>query len=246
MQQPRPAAPVAQQPAMAPQMAQQPGFFQRNPFMAGMMGGLVGAGIGSMLFGHSPAMAGYADASPGGAMLGTLLQIGLIALLAWLAFRLFRRRFGGEAMAYAGPAPQAAPKVAKEFEPSDADKQAFAGILTGVQQAWSAGDIASLRRFATPEIVSWLSEDLTADSSRGVRNVVEDVRLLKGDVIEAWREGGREYATAVLTFSARDYSLDGSGKVVEGDPKAASESTEAWTFVRANGGGWLLSAIERG
>jgi len=251
VQQPRPAVP-APQPYAAPMPAQQPGYFQRNPFMAGMLGGLAGAGIGSLLFGHSPAMAGYADASPVGSMLGLALQLGLIALLAWLAIRLFRRRAPIDAglarpVAYAGQGQPQAVRAAKEFEPSEADKQAFASILAGVQKAWSEGNIAGLRSLATPEVVSWLSEDLTADSSRGIRNIVDDVRLLKGDVIEAWRDGDREFATAVLTFSARDYSVAAdTGAVVDGDPKAPAESTEAWTFVRASGGSWLLSAVERG
>src|SRR5256885_8325072 len=75
---PAPAAPIAGG-----------GFFQRHPFMAGLMGGFVGAGLASMLFGHS-AMA--ADASPTGSMLGLLLQLALIGGLGYLAYRLFFRR----------------------------------------------------------------------------------------------------------------------------------------------------------
>jgi predicted lipid-binding transport protein (Tim44 family) len=36
-----------------------------------------------------------------------------------------------------------------------------------------------------------------------------------------------------------------NGSVVEGDPAHPVQSNEAWTFVRINGGKWLLSAVER-
>src|SRR5262245_32134196 len=43
----------AQRPAQqaTPAAAQQGGFMQRNPFMAGMLGGLIGVGLGGLLFG---------------------------------------------------------------------------------------------------------------------------------------------------------------------------------------------------
>lgn len=245
-------------PAMAQPMAPaaQPGFFQRNPVMGGLLGGLVGVGIGSMLFGHSPAMAAASDAAPMASLMGTLLQVALIGGLVWLAFRLFRRRqpahAQGPATGYHREAAQpmahapAAGRVAKEFEPSAADQEAFTQVIAGVQKAWTEGNPVALRRYATPEVVGWMSEDLSRDQSNGVRNVVEDVQLLKGDISESWREGELEYATAVITFSAKDYVVRiDDGQVVEGDARNPVEATEAWTFVRSPGGTWLLSAIEQ-
>lgn len=246
------------QPGMA--AAAQPGFFQRNPIMGGMLGGLVGVGIGSMLFGNSPAMAAAADAAPMASMFGTLIQFALIGGLIWLAFRMFRRRaqpspahgpagYRREAMPegkFGMPPPAAATRVQKEFEPSPEDQDAFTRIIAGVQKAWSDGNPVALRQFATPEVVGWMSEDLSRDQSKGVRNVVEDVQLLKGDIGESWREGALEYATAMITFSAKDYvvRLD-DGSVVEGDARNPVEATEAWTFVRSPAATWLLSAIEQ-
>lgn len=251
---------VRPQPGMASPMAAQPGFFQRNPVMGGILGGLVGAGIGSMLFGHSPALAAAADASPGAGFMGMFLQLALIGGLAWLAFRFFRRRsqpapvsaphaeYHREmpAQAAAEGLTQAPRRVEKEFELLPADQEAFSQIIAGVQKAWSEGNPVALRQFATPEVVGWMGEDLARDQSRGVRNVMEDVQLLKGDISETWRDAELEYATAVITFSAKDYvvRLD-DNQVVEGDAKHPVESTEAWTFVRSPGGKWLLSAIEQ-
>ena len=51
---------------------------------------------------------------------------------------------------------------------------------------------------ATPEMVSYFSEQLSEQASRGVRNSVTDVRLESGDLSQAWAEQGREYATVAM------------------------------------------------
>lgn len=260
---------TVRQPGMAAAPMAQPSFFQRNPMMGGILGGLVGAGIGSMLFGHSPALAAASDAAPGAGMFGMLLQLALIGGLAYLAFRFFKRRREEQApvagsgyqrqasqidtapvdaasSAHGFGAASAPRRVEKEFELSPADQEAFSAIITGVQKAWTEGNPVALRALATPEVVGWMSEDLSRDQSKGVRNVVEDVSLLKGDVTETWRDAELEYATAVITFSAKDYMVRvDNGEVVEGDATHPVETVEAWTFVRSPNGRWLLSAIEQ-
>jgi predicted lipid-binding transport protein (Tim44 family) len=140
----------------------------------------------------------------------------------------------------------ALPRVDKEFEPQPADKEAFGAILQGVQRAWSDGDMRALERVATPEIVHWLSQDLAANTDRGVVNRVENVVLKKGDVTESWSENGQDYVTAVLTFACIDTTRRAdTGALVEGDLHTPVDYTEAWTFVRRQGGRWLLSAVER-
>ena len=251
---------MAAQPGMGAMPQAQPSFFQRNPMMAGVLGGLVGAGIGSMLFGNSPALAAASEAAPGASAFGMLMQLALIGGLAWLAFRLFRRRAQPQPQAQGydaaaayhreapvmGQAAPAAPRVEKEFEVSHADQEEFSRIIDGVQRAWSDGNPVALRQLATPEVVGWMGEDQARDQSRGVRNIMEDVQLLKGDVTESWRDQSLEYATAVITFSAKDYVVRiADNQVVEGDAVNPVETTEAWTFVRSPGGKWLLSAIEQ-
>jgi predicted lipid-binding transport protein (Tim44 family) len=70
------------------------------------------------------------------------------------------------------------------------------------------------------------------------------VKLLQGDLAEAWREGDTEYATVAMRYSSVDYTSErASGTVVEGD-KQPFERTELWTFRRSRGGNWMLSAIQ--
>jgi len=46
------------------------------------------------------------------------------------------------------------------------------------------------------------------------------VKLLQGDLAEAWREGGDEYATVAMRYQQVDKTLDrATGKVLEGDDK---------------------------
>lgn len=76
----------------------QPSFFQRNPFASGLLGGLVGAGIASMLFGGGFNLGGLGLA--GG--LGLMLQIALIGGAIWLLIGFIRRRSAQPAFAGAG------------------------------------------------------------------------------------------------------------------------------------------------
>jgi len=72
------------------------------------------------------------------------------------------------------------------------------------------------------------------------------VKLLQGDLAEAWREGETDYATVAMRWSALDYTTDTSGSVVDGSRTQRSESVEIWTFLRAGAAGkWLLSAIQQ-
>jgi predicted lipid-binding transport protein (Tim44 family) len=126
-----------------------------------------------------------------------------------------------------------------------ADFQEFEQLLKASQAAWSARDLNALRAMSTPEMVGYFSEQLSDQASRGVTNTVTDVRLESGDLAQAWAEAGREYATVAMRFSMIDVTRDGAGRVVDGSPNERVLATELWTFVRARGGHWILSAIQQ-
>jgi predicted lipid-binding transport protein (Tim44 family) len=259
----QPGAPAARTPAGAAAPAAG-GMFGRSPFMAGLMGGLIGVGLGGLLFGHGffGGLSGFAG------VLGLLLQIALIAGLVWLVLRLIRGRQQQPALAGApagamardlhGPAGSASagarPASGRGTVPATGlapltlqptDFETFERILKEVNEAWSRQDLPALQRLATPEMVQYFSEDLADLASRGLRNETRDTVLEQGDLAEAWREGGREYATVAMRYSFVEVTRRAEdGTVVEGDLARRTEATEIWTFVRAPGGNWLLSAIQ--
>ncbi len=228
------------------------GFGGRSAFSSGLMGGLIGAGIGGMLFGHGM----FGGLSGGASFLGLLLQLFLLVMLGRFLWRLFVTRqpavagggmFPRMSMPGAAPRPgtgRAAPS-APPLRLGEADFQAFDQLLHAVQAAWSAHDLDTLRNVATPEMASYFAEQLGEQTSRGVRNVVSDVRLEQGDLSEAWSESGRDYATVAMRFSMTDVTRDGGGRVVDGSPNERVTATEIWTFLRAPGGRWILSAIQQ-
>jgi predicted lipid-binding transport protein (Tim44 family) len=265
---PNGAAPLSRSmtPQPSPQYTPRPspslpmgGGYGAHPFMSGLMGGFLGAGIAGMLFGHS---AYAAEGSPAGSMLGLLLQLALIGGLVYFGIRLFRRHAvtSGAALGQASyyvAEPVAAGIAARARTAgspvtiTDADYASFGDLLTNIQTAWGRADLAQLRRFVTPEMLSYFSEELSRNTSEGLENRVENVRLLKGDLLEAWQEDGLAYATTSMHWSAQDYMVRNDRGpsdpdfVARGLPAKPVETTEVWTFVRSGGGHWLLSAIQQ-
>lgn len=270
------SVPPQQAAPMAPQPTAQPSFFQRHPFMSGIAGGLVGSWIGSMLFNHSRGEAsGVRDgndwdaaASPAGNMLGSLIPFLLFAGLIMLGFWLYRRNAGqalasntagyntlrsvpiqkneaySEGLDSAGPTTVSLPI-------GQSDLSAFTELLAGVQSAWGKANLLELKRLVTPEMLTYFSESLSNNASQGIENRIEQVTVLKQTVQDAWEEENLQYATALITWNALDYTIKLDRKqgdpdyVVEGDMHKPADTSETWTFVRSRGGRWLLSAIQQ-
>jgi len=126
------------------------------------------------------------------------------------------------------------------------DYNAYESLLTGIQTAYSKGDLAGLRSLATPEMLGYFSEQLSGNASRGVENKVEAVKLEQGDLSEAWSEAGLDYATVAMRFSMIDVTRNiADGRIVEGNDRDRTEAREVWTFLRGRGGKWILSAIQQ-
>ena len=131
-----------------------------------------------------------------------------------------------------------------------ADKAAFQQLLIDVQKAWSKQDLTELRQFVTPEMLNYFSAALADNTSQDIQNHVEDVVLVRAEILEAWTEGATQYVTAGLRWSARDYNLSLTkqrgelGYLVEGSEEIPTESGEAWTFMRIQDGKWRLSGIQ--
>ena len=235
------------------QIGNRPGYFGSGLF-GGIAGGLLGAGLFGLLFGQGffGGMAGFAS------VIGLILQVLLVVIVARLIFAWWHRRnlsatsfagarpatgqsFGGLSRMLSGTAAQPA---GEPLTIAKSDYDAFERLLGDIQAAYSTEDLSALRAKATPEMLSYFSEQLAGNASRGLVNRVTDVKLLQGDLAEAWREGGTDYATVAMKFTVKDSMVErASGRTIEGGQR--SEVTELWTFMRARGGDWLLSAIQQ-
>ena len=223
-------------------------WFQRNPFMGGLLaGGLLGAMMGGGFFSGLGSLAG---------LMGFLVQIALIGGLVFLLVTLLRRRQQAQQPAMAGMPREmqgaarpgltggggsAPPRVTI----TAADQEAFGQTLVAINRAWSARDEAGLARLTTPEMMGYFRDDYAALAARNWRNETCDVRLESGDVAEAWNEGARDYCTVAMRFSLVDVTRDAAGAVVEGHATNRQVVTETWTFVRVQGREWQLSAIQQ-
>jgi len=260
---PQANAPYAGQPSAG---TQRPGLF--GGFGRSMIGGLVAGGLLGMLLGHG---FGGGFGFLGMLLQFALIAMAISFAVRYFANRRqpsygataassahsmasngnaspangmssFRIPSIGSAAGFGG---QQSQKPKDELGLKQRDLDSFETLLTEVQTAYGREDYATLRRLTTPEAMSYLAEELGENATNGVRNQVTDVKLLQGDIAESWREDGADYATLAMRYSSIDSMVERSGgRLVSGDDRQPTETTEVWTFVRRPGSDWKLAAIQ--
>ncbi|MGV7211989.1 Tim44 domain-containing protein [Bradyrhizobium sp. UFLA05-112] len=231
------------------------GMFNRpgGSMLRGLAAGFIGAGLFGLLFGGG-LFGGLGGLS---SILGLIIQIVLVVFLVRMAMSWWQRRHASQA-AYAGAGAGSGPQPSYRsglgfglgannapLEIQPADYEAFERLLGDIQTAWSNEDVAKLHTLATPEMVAYFEKDLAENRARNVVNKVSNVRLLQGDLSEAWREDVTDYATVAMRFALTDKTVDrNTGAIVAGSEQP-SEVTEVWTFARRPGSNWELSAIQQ-
>ena len=233
-----PAKPAQQQAASnqaAPaQQAQPSGLSRWMPMLGGLaLGGL----LGSLFAGNG---------------MGGMLLLGLLAIAAVLAFRMFARRRTQEApqrMQYAGlgqdtvvapPRPQSSAlqmQQAASGLPAGFDA---AGFLRGakmnfakLQVANDLGRLDDIREFTTSDMFEELKRDI---EDRGAASQQTDVQGLDAQLLEVATQGDQHWA-----------SVRFSGTLREAQGTAPVDFAEVWNLVKpANGStGWLLAGIQQ-
>lgn len=159
-------------------------------------------------------------------------------------FRHLGAGLGGSGAAAANAAPARAGNP-DELKITPDDLGIFEQRLYQLQDAFGREDYAAIREITTPEIMSYLSEEMSQNATRGVKSEVRDVKLLQGDIAESWKEGSREFATVAMRYSMIQFLRDRQdGRIVEGSDSEPVESTEVWTFLRDHHDEWKLTAIQ--
>jgi len=244
---------------------------QRSPLPAGLAAGVRGLLICDMLFSATNSIAQTTDADTPAAetnnttqdfsSAGILLILLLLGAATIFYFLKIQRPSLPDFSGITGRDPSSdnlptrRPATTRQKLPVDsvtsADKAAFQQLLIDVQRAWSKQDLTELRQLVTPEMFDYFSAALADNRSQDIQNHVENVVLLRAEILEVWTEQARQYVTAGLRWSARDYNLSLTkprgepGYLVEGSEEIPTESGEAWTFMRIQEGKWRLSAIQQ-
>ena len=243
---------------------------QRSPLSAGLAARMAGSLIGDILFRTTNSSAQTTDADTPApetnnttqdfSSAGILLILLLVAAVTVFYFLKIQRPSLPDFSGITGRDPSNDNLPTKRSATSRqklsvdsvtaADKADFQQLLIDVQKAWSNQDLTELRQLVTPEMVNYFSAALADNTSQNIRNHVDDVVLLRAEILEVWTEQARQYVTAGLRWSARDYNLSLTkqrgepGYLVEGSEEIPTESGEAWTFMRIQEGKWRLSAIQ--
>jgi predicted lipid-binding transport protein (Tim44 family) len=260
------AAPAAAQPSMARNimmgvgagllgaglfgMLSGSGFFSGLGSLAGMMGFLLQIVlIGGLIFLVMRLVRGRREAQPAGIPQGYARDMnstggGNMPRVPGMGAGMGSMGAGAAAGAMAQP--QAPAPIGQDLiglQPQDF--QTFERLLVEIQAAYSADDRAGLDARLTPEMRGYFEEELDGYAKNDQRNMVDDVKLVQGDLSEAWREQGFDYATVAMKFTATDRLVDKvTGKELDRAP--FTEVVEIWTFVRpTNNGAWKLSAIQQ-
>jgi len=233
--------------------------------MRGMMGGLAGGFLGSMLFGG---MGGMGSGGLGEGGFG-MLDIVLLGGLGYLAYRFFmKRRQEQAAWSPQGvgtiPGPYAAPAAVADTAGEDRnkgleyirrmdpafDEKAFGETASDaffrLQGGWTRRDLSPVSGLLTDEMRATLQADADALKAKGQINRLENISVRNVEITEAWQESGQDYATVLFQANLLDYTTDEAGKVLSGSDAVPVKFEEFWTFTRPVGpGAWRLSAIQQ-
>ena len=214
----------------------------RHTFLTWFIGSFLGAVFFDLLSGHgmTNGIHGVLD------FIRILISIGIIAIvIIWfLRFFISRQQINNVTIQnnsfYNIPPHSQTPTI------TATDYQTFQKILCDIQTAWNQQDISAIQQIATPEMVSYFSEQLSTLERQGRRNIVSDMHFLQGNLSEAWIENGATYATVALRYSMVDLTTNVLGQVVNGSSTHPVTVTEIWTFVRpTNQNQWFLSALQQ-
>lgn len=258
----------------APQPQQQPNYqtppaSNRGSFMRGMAGGLAGGLLGSMLFSSMGNAAGMGGA--GGSGIG-LIEIILVAGLAYFAFRLWKNRQQGPnymtASAGQAPAsdsfwrePSAAPIASPrggagyyaQAQPNLSlasariDREAAEDIFFRIQAAWTRRDLSPVRDIMDDDVLKVMERDVSDLKDQRRINHLENISVRGVEVLDTWVEGDREFCKTRFTANLLDYTTEeNSAQVLEGSNTVPVKFDECWTFVQKSGQRtWQLAGIEQ-
>jgi predicted lipid-binding transport protein (Tim44 family) len=231
----------------------------------GTTGGGIGHGSGGFggISGFGGGFGVGAGGGSGGGLLILLLVVAVAVLLLWLRARSRKARRArslntvSDRTAHRADArarERAAQVEARVDALADTDatfdraalQQRAVWLYVTAQQAWTAGDHATLQQILSPVLYRKWADELHDYRSRGETNVVE---IVSGPVVELVDVANRagelnDTVTFRITATLDDYVSHGYG----GDAVRKDGSTrpvEYWTLRKSAAGEWIVSSVEQ-
>jgi predicted lipid-binding transport protein (Tim44 family) len=224
-------------------------------------GGFFGGGFGG--HSHSHGYIWY-----GGSLTGILDDVVILVVLGALLYlqgRRWRRRSASRAASLAGvrnsrgvtgQVRKAAEEAERIADLASADdpywgaaslRQRTREVFFAVQDAWAQRDIVRAARYLSDAELARQQRELETLAARGQVNHVEDMELVNVRIVRVFNveDDGKDVFVAYVVGCARDWIVNTSGVTVDGNPRAAEQFTEYWTFARDDAHGWVLDRIQQ-
>jgi predicted lipid-binding transport protein (Tim44 family) len=231
--------------------------------MRSLAGGLVGGLLGGMLF-RGLGFAGGGEGFGGGfGMMDLLLLAGIAYLIFWFIRRNraaqqasatgYGSQMAAETYGSSAPAALESPQASwqqdlevglshvRQMDPGFDEsrfREACTDLFFQIQGAWMRRDLNKLRPLLTEEMLGAFGKQIEDSRAKRQVNKLENITVRSVDLTEAWQERGQDYMTVRYLANLLDYTVDETtGQVVDGSDSTPVKFEEYWTWVRPVGPG---------
>jgi predicted lipid-binding transport protein (Tim44 family) len=121
------------------------------------------------------------------------------------------------------------------------------GAYEMIVAAFAAGDLTTLRRLLSAEVLSNFARAIEARQAAGQTMTTTLVAIDSADLVDARVTGSTASLAVKFATKLTSATVDRAGAVVEGSPTPVADHQEIWTFARELGArdpNWLLAATE--
>jgi hypothetical protein len=105
-------------------------------------------------------------------------------------------------------------------------------IYDSLTNAWSSNELTPIRGFVSDGLYDYLSYWVDAYKRQGLRNALEDMRILRIELAKVTRDRWYDAITFRLWATGKDYVVRGS-TVVRGSKRRERPYSEYWTLIRS-------------
>ena len=115
-----------------------------------------------------------------------------------------------------------------------------------IQGAWGNRDLYPVQDIIDTDARDFLNQEISRLRAARQINRLENIAVRGSDIVEAWRDSDREFATVKYTANLLDFTVDEqTQQVVEGSKTHPVKFEEYWTFSKSPSSQWKLSAIQQ-